>query len=96
MEATSLIPLSGQSSLARQMDIVANNIANMNTHGFKSEDVMFVEHLVKSHGGPRIRPTKLAYVRDIATMTDMRPGQMEKTGNPLDLAIRGEGGQVTR
>ena len=91
METTSLIALSGQSSLARQMDIVANNIANMNTHGFKSEDVMFVEHLVKSRGGPRIRPTKLAYVRDIATMTDMRPGQMEKTGNPLDLAIRGEG-----
>ena len=73
------------------MDIVANNIANMNTHGFKSEKVMFVEHLVKSQGGAKIRPTKLAYVRDIATMTDMSTGQMEKTGNPFDLAITGEG-----
>ncbi|NQV83379.1 MAG: flagellar basal-body rod protein FlgF [Rhodospirillales bacterium] len=91
METTSLIALSGQSSLARQMDIVANNIANMNTHGFKNEKVMFVEHLVKSQGGDKIRPAKLSYVRDIATMTDMSPGQMEKTGNPFDLAITNEG-----
>jgi flagellar basal-body rod protein FlgF len=91
METTSLIALSSQSSLARQMDIVANNIANMNTNGFKGEEMMFVEHLVKSRGGAGIKSTNLAYVRDIATMTDMRPGEMGKTGNPLDLAIRGEG-----
>jgi len=73
------------------MDIVANNIANMNTHGFKGERMMFVEHMVKSRGGGKLQGAKLAYVRDIATMTDTSTGQMEKTGNPLDLAITGEG-----
>ena len=73
------------------MDVVSNNIANMNTHGFKGERMMFVEHMVKSRGGGKLQGTKLAYVRDIATMTDTSTGQMEKTGNPLDLAITGEG-----
>ncbi|MBL6947987.1 MAG: flagellar basal-body rod protein FlgF [Rhodospirillales bacterium] len=73
------------------MDVVANNIANMNTHGFKGEKMMFIEHLVKSQGSNKLRKANLAYVRDIATMTDMQSGQMEKTGNPLDLAITGQG-----
>jgi len=91
METTSSIALSRQSGLQRQMDIVANNIANMNTNGFKGERVMFVEHLVKSRGGEKLTGTKLSYVRDIATMTDLSVGPMQKTGNPLDLAVNGEG-----
>ncbi len=42
------------------MDIVANNIANMNTNGFKGERMMFVEHLVKSRGGAKITGRKLS------------------------------------
>ena len=73
------------------MDIVANNIANMNTTGFKGEDMMFVEHLVKTKGGDTPFGVKLAYSRDIATLMNTAEGPMEKTGNPLDLAISGEG-----
>lgn len=91
METTSSIALSRQSGLRRQIDIIANNIANMNTNGFKSERVMFVEHLVRSRGGGTLLGTKLAYVRDIATMTDHSEGPVERTGNPLDLSIAGEG-----
>ena len=91
METTTLIALSRQGGLRRQMDIVANNIANMNTNGFKGERVMFVEHLVKSPGGQRLLGRKLAYVRDIATLLDFSEGPVEGTGNPLDLAITGEG-----
>lgn len=91
MENSTLIALSRQSGLQRQMDIVANNIANMNTNGFKGEKMMFVEHLVKSRGGERILGAKLSFVRDIATMVDMADGPLERTGNPLDLAIGGDG-----
>ncbi|NQU60533.1 MAG: flagellar basal-body rod protein FlgF [Rhodospirillales bacterium] len=91
METTSLIAMSRQSGLQRQMDIVANNIANMNTNGFKGENMMFVEHLVKSQGGQKLLGSKLSFVRDIATMTDFSDGPSERTGNPLDLAIRAEG-----
>jgi len=73
------------------MDIVANNIANMSTTGFKGERMMFVEHLVKSKGGDRILGDKISYVRDIATMRDLSAGPLEQTGNPLDMAIEDEG-----
>ncbi|PPR75348.1 MAG: hypothetical protein CFH05_00720, partial [Alphaproteobacteria bacterium MarineAlpha3_Bin4] len=48
MENTSYIALSRQSGLQRQMDIIANNLANMTTTGFKGEKMMFSQHLVKS------------------------------------------------
>jgi len=82
METTSLIALSRQGGLRRQMDIVANNIANMNTNGFKGERVMFVEHLVKSPGGQKLLGGKLSFVRDISTMLDFSEGPVERTGNP--------------
>ena len=73
------------------MDIVANNLANMNTSGFKGEKIMFVEHLSKSKGGHRPISEKVTYVRDIATVRDFSKGPLESTGNPLDLGIAGEG-----
>ncbi|MDP4795474.1 MAG: flagellar basal-body rod protein FlgF [Rhodospirillales bacterium] len=91
MENTSYIALSSQAALRRQMDVVANNLANMSTHGYKSGQMMFVEHLIKSKGGENLLTPNLSYVRDIATMTDTRPGAIEHTGNPLDIAIQGEG-----
>ena len=91
METTSSIVLSRQSGLQRQMDIVANKIANMNTNGFKGEGIMFVQHLVKSPGGGTLSGVKLAYVRDIATVTDHSEGPVERTGNPFDLSIAGDG-----
>lgn len=78
------------------MDVVAHNIANMNTAGFKGQDMMFVEHLVKSRGGEKLLGNKLAYARDISTLINFNEGPMEKTGNPLDLAITGDGFFVVR
>ena len=91
METSTLIALSRQGGVRRQLDIVANNIANMNTTGFKGEQMMFTQHLVKSGGGQRLLGPKLAFTRDIATMLDTSDGPMEKTGNSLDLGINGEG-----
>lgn len=91
MENSSYVALSRQGALRRQMDVVANNLANMSTHGYKAGSMMFVEHLVKSkEGGGAISP-RLAYTRDIATMIDTAPGAADTTDNPLDVAIQGEG-----
>lgn len=73
------------------MDVVANNIANMNTHGFKGEKMLFVEHLVRSRGGESVLGEKLHYVRDIATVRDTSKGHITETGNPLDVAIADDG-----
>ncbi len=91
MENSSLVAVSKQAVLRRSMDVIANNLANMNTTGFKGEKMMFVEHLVRSRGGNKIGGERIAYVRDIATVRDLSEGAFKKTGNPLDLAIHGDG-----
>ena len=91
MENSGYIALSRVTSLKRQMSVIANNLANMNTTAFKGENMMFVEHLVKSKGGDSIAPTKFTYSRDVAQVTDLSEGPIKSTGNPLDLAIKNEG-----
>jgi flagellar basal-body rod protein FlgF len=90
MENLQLIGLSYQMALRRELDVVANNIANMNTTAFKGEATVFQEHLVKTLStDPTAR--KLAFVRDLATIRDTDEGRIETTGGSLDLAISGNG-----
>ncbi len=96
MESTSIIALTRQGGLRRQMSVIANNIANMNTTGFKSEKMMFTEYLVRSPSSERLGGDRISYVRDIATMRDTTEGPLVPTGNPLDVAIRGDGYLVVK
>ena len=86
METPTYIALSRQTALVRQMDVVANNLANTATPGFKAESTVFSEYLIKAE-----RPTKLSYVQDFATARDFSAGPMSPTGNDLDIAIQGKG-----
>jgi flagellar basal-body rod protein FlgF len=72
--------------LKRQMDVLANNVANLSTPGFKGEDILFVEHLKRTDQRETLR-----FVQDIATLRNLSPGPLTHTGSPLDLAIRGTG-----
>jgi flagellar basal-body rod protein FlgF len=91
MENSLLIALSRQSTLRREMTSVANNIANMNTHAYKRESMMFDDYLVRSKGGDAIMGDRMMFVRDVAQYRDQAEGPMEETGNPLDVAIHGDG-----
>lgn len=91
MESSLLIALSRQTTLRREMASVANNIANMNTHAYKGEKMMFVDHMVRSKGDNNLSGDKLAFVRDLAQFRDLSEGTFEETGNSLDVAIHGEG-----
>ncbi len=91
MEDSILVALSLQGVLQRNLGVVANNIANVNTSGFKAERVVVTDQQVQSP-----RPTidvweTTAYVRDIASVRDPSDGRLEVTDNSLDLALRGEG-----
>ncbi|MDH3474892.1 MAG: flagellar basal-body rod protein FlgF [Rhodospirillales bacterium] len=86
MENPGYIALSRQMVLRRQMDLLANNLANLTTPGYRGESMLFVEHLKPTQ--PR---EKVAFVQDLATVRDLRAGPMSHTGNPLDLAIKGDG-----
>jgi flagellar basal-body rod protein FlgF len=91
METTSYIALSRQGALEREMEMVAHNIANMNTSGFKGERMMFVQHLVKSRNDQSFVPTKLAFARDVAEYKNLEEGPINETGNTLNFAVRNDG-----
>jgi flagellar basal-body rod protein FlgF len=91
MQSPSYIALSRQTALWRQMDVVANNIANMNTPGFKTESMVFTDYLMRSRGTEGPWSDTVAYTLDLGTHRDLSVGPMQETGNPLDLAINGRG-----
>ena len=93
MENTLLVALSRQMSLERQIDIVANNVANINTTGFKANKSLFEEYL---NTGARENnfaagDRRVSFVQDRASYHDLSQGPFEKTSNPLDVAIDGKG-----
>jgi flagellar basal-body rod protein FlgF len=91
MENTLLIGLSRQTVLERQLDVVANNIANVNTAGFKSDQSLFEEYLRSGAHEDNFKPSdrRVSYVQDRGTYRDFSQGPTEQTGNPLDVAVAG-------
>lgn len=89
-EIAGYIGLSRMTALARQLDVVTNNLANMNTAGFKGERSIFHEHVesLSAGGGKRERQS---YVIDKGTYMDLSQGALTPTGNPLDVALQGNG-----
>ena len=86
MFTTSLVLLSDEIALQRSVDVIANNIANSSTTGFKRQGIQFETYV--SRPTPR---QSTSFVYDRATYRDMTPGTISMTGNPLDLAIQGKG-----
>ncbi|MBR1212376.1 flagellar basal-body rod protein FlgF [Bradyrhizobium sp. JYMT SZCCT0180] len=93
MENTLLVGLSRQMVLERQMDVVANNVANVNTNGFKADRSLFEQFLRSpAHEDNFQRPDRqVAFVQDRGTFKDFATGASEMTKNPLDVAIDGKG-----
>ena len=93
MQNTLLVGLSRQATLERQLDVISNNVANVNTNGFKADQMLFEEYLTsRAHednfqGADR----RVSYVQDRGTYRDYTKGAMQLTGNPLDVAIDGSG-----
>ena len=93
MENALLVGLSRQMVLERQLDVVANNVANINTTGFKADNSMFEEYLMPVARENRFPPADrtVDFVNDRGTWRSLRPGAIQHTGNPLDVAINGDG-----
>lgn len=91
----------GLSALSTQLDVIANNLANVNTDGFKSSRVNFQDlfYIEKAQPGVEnangdMRPTGLFVglgVKVSGTQVDFSQGPMVSTGQELDLAIEGKG-----
>ena len=93
MENNIYITLSGQIAAQRSLNVLSNNLANMNTPGFKADKPMFIEFIEKLEGQEfRDRnQRRMTMVNDFGTFTDFRQGTFEPTGGPLDMALNGPG-----
>ncbi len=86
MESPLLLAISRAEVLMRQAEVLANNIANVNTTGFKRQSNLFNTFVVQPKAGESID-----FVIDSATVRDARQGSFVQTGNALDVALSGPG-----
>ena len=93
MENALLIGLSRQTALLRQMDIIANNLANTQTAGYKGEKPLFEEYLSKNARITNVPgfSGKVSMVQDRGLLRSFAEGSMVPTENPFDVAINGKG-----
>ena len=90
MDNTLYVGLSRQMTLRRELDIVANNMANADTTGFKVESLMVGEE----PGAPAetaSAPKPVKFVLDRGLARDFGQGAFNETGNDFDFAIEGDG-----
>ena len=90
MDNALYVAMSRQAILRREMDVVANNIANVDTAGFKVESLIS-ETKSEPLGGKASGGRNVQYVLDRGLSRDFGQGAMSGTGAPLDVAIEGDG-----
>lgn len=92
MDNTTNIALSRLVAQQRAMDVTATNLANVSTPGYRAERMVFADWLVREPAsaeppGGRI----IAFTQTRATFRERAEGTLSHTGNPLDLALSGDG-----
>tara|TARA_R110002012_G_scaffold313731_2_gene525676 strand:+ start:28994 stop:29731 length:738 start_codon:yes stop_codon:yes gene_type:complete len=90
VENATYIGLSRQMTLRRELDIVANNIANADTTGFKVEQLLVGEEIGARARNDNVRPG-VSFVLDNGVGRNFGQGPLRQTSRPLDFAIEGEG-----
>ncbi len=86
MDVTIPVSLSRQDALKRELSLIAHNLANVSTTGFRAERMLFDQALQKAGDRQRV-----AFVVDRASYLEERPGPVEVTNRTLDVALDGDG-----
>jgi len=90
MDNSFYVGLSAQQILRTRMDTTANNLANMSTVGFKADRLVMRELTEKPAEAGDI-PNDISFVDAWMLQRDFSPGSLQRTSNPLDVALEGEG-----
>lgn len=101
------VSVSGALAQQKNVETIANNVANANTPGFKKDQLVFKEYLTALDKGVedidlpnkewkpkdfyKTYGAQNAYVKADGSYTNFQQGQLTPTSNPLDLALRGKG-----
>lgn len=88
MDNALYIGLSRQMTLQRALDVAANNLANVDTVGFKVEEVMVGTEQATPRNTPRSQP--INFVLDKGVARNFGQGSLDTTGNPYDVGIDGD------
>src|SRR5471030_2275953 len=92
MDITTSLAASRLLAQQRAMDITANNIANANTPGFRTERVQFSDWIDRQPGTASVPGGRaIVYTQDRATYRESQPGTITHTANTYDLALSGDG-----
>lgn len=84
MQSVQNVALSGQIVLQRKLDTIAHNIANLNTPGYRAQEITFSSILAQT--GDK----ETAYAGSGQDFTSLRAGGLLKTDNPLDVGVLGD------
>jgi len=87
MDVTSYTTLGRQAGLLREMDVIANNIANLGTTGFRREGLVFSESIQRMEAGD----PSLSMANASARSFDRAQGPLTQTNGSFDFAIEGDG-----
>ncbi|MCX8996097.1 flagellar basal-body rod protein FlgF [Rhizobiaceae bacterium BDR2-2] len=87
MQSGLYVAISSQIALEKRLTTIADNIANMNTVGFRSTEVKFDEMMSRTGNDLNAR---IAFVSQGNDYLNTRTGHFVQTENPLDFAIRGD------
>ena len=86
MDIANYTTLSRQVGLMREMNLIANNIANATTTGYRQQGLIFSEYLTKGS-----ESNLVSMANGNVPKTSFTQGAFQQTGNPLDIAIEGDG-----
>ncbi|WP_313475856.1 flagellar hook-basal body complex protein, partial [Agrobacterium pusense] len=87
MQSGLYVALSSQIALERRLTTISDNMANVNTVGFRGSEVKFDEMVAKNHNDMN---AKIAFVSQGNDYLSTRQGAFEQTGNSFDFAIKGD------
>jgi flagellar basal-body rod protein FlgF len=90
MDNLQLLAVQTQRVLQRRMEAASNNMANVSTSGFKAEGLV-TEVDARRPARSQGLPSDIRFVRDVGMSRDFSQGAITKTGEPLDVALEGEG-----
>ena len=84
MHSSLYVALCAQVAMEKRLNTIANNVANMNTGGFRADEVKFEEILSLA------AKENVSFASSGQNFVSRRTGPNTKTDNPLDFAIQGE------
>ena len=90
MDNALYVGLSKQMILRRELEVAANNMANVDTTGFKAEALIVEDNPVTPTHAP-MGSTPIQFAIDKGLARDFGQGSLQQTGAPLDMAIEGQG-----